>query len=84
MDGPLNFFYLVGEDFLKVVEESRTKGFIPGASNATFIAIIPKSDHPNSFKEFRPISLCNVVYKLISKVIANRLNPFLSLGISQE
>ena len=33
---------------------------------------------------FRPISLCNLLYKLIAKIIVGRLKPFLDLGISQE
>ena len=44
----------------------------------TLITLITKVDNPVRFGEFRPISLCNVVYKLITKVLVNRLHPFSS------
>lgn len=52
--------------------------------NDTMVVLIPKVDHPSSMRDFRPISLCNVVYKIVSKVLANRLNPLLGSIISQE
>jgi hypothetical protein len=42
--------------------------------NITHIALIPKVASPGCVTDFHPISLCNVAYKLISKVLANRLN----------
>ena len=42
----------------------------------TLIALILKVDNPMRFGEFRPISMCNVVSKLITKVLINRLKPF--------
>ena len=45
--------------------------------NHTFVALIPKKPDPNIIQEYRPISLCNVTYKLVIKVICNRLKPFL-------
>jgi len=45
----LDFFYLVGPELLEVVEESMLKGNVNWALNATFIALIPKSDKPESF-----------------------------------
>ena len=52
--------------------------------NATFIALIPKEEESCTPDKFRPIALCNIIYKIISKVIANRLKPLLPLLISQE
>jgi hypothetical protein len=52
--------------------------------NATFITLIPKIKGDNSADKLCPISLCNVIYKIISKLIASRLKPILSLIISQE
>ena len=52
--------------------------------NSTFIALIPKKDKPLSFVDFRPISPCNLVYKLISKIIDVIFKPFLDSHISRE
>jgi hypothetical protein len=59
-------------------------GYIHNPLNSTFIALIPKSDNPSSFDDFRPISLCNCLYKIISKVISRRLKVILSKNISSE
>eukprot|EP00253_Pinus_taeda_P001588 PITA_01588 len=52
--------------------------------NSTFISLVPKEAASNKPEKYRPIALCNVIYKLISKVIANRLKPLLPLLISPE
>jgi hypothetical protein len=74
----LGFFDLLGDDLLRVVEEVRTSGKVMGSFNSTFISLIPKVDKLGTFDDFRPISLCNYIYKIISKVLAVRLKKFLS------
>jgi len=79
----LAFYEILGQDLLKVVE-CRTTGSLYHAINLTFSALIPKSDSPSSFDDYRPISLCNYIYKIIFKIIANRLRPILSRHIAPQ
>ena len=78
------FYDLVKEDLLKDVQESQRVGKALGALNSTFFVLIPKKQNPSSFEEFRPISCCNEVYKIITKIIAQRLKPILSNIITKE
>eukprot|EP00253_Pinus_taeda_P021112 PITA_21112 len=52
--------------------------------NATFIALIPKEAQSNTPDKYRPISLCNVMYKIVSKIVASRLKLLLPFLISLE
>ena len=74
----------MGEDLLRVIEDSGKSGKIPIVFNSTFIALIPKSDNPKTFDEFKPISLCNYIYKIISKIISTRIIKVLGRYISGE
>jgi len=58
---------ILGPNILKVVEDSQQSGNVLANFNSTFIALIPKSDNPLSLDDFQPISLCNCIYKVISR-----------------
>ena len=61
----LAFFDLVGEELRCAAEQARLDGKVTRAINSTFLTLNPNCDKPNSFSDFRPISLCNFVYKVI-------------------
>jgi hypothetical protein len=69
----LGFYELLGAYLLHVVEEFRRNGMMHLPFNSTFLALIPKKDDPLSFEDFRPISLCNCIYKIVAKLISRRL-----------
>jgi len=75
---------LIGSELLKVVEESQMVGHMHAPLNTTFIALIPKSNSPQTFEDFRPISLCICIYKVVENIISIRPKPILSSSISKE
>ncbi|GKC85194.1 RNA-directed DNA polymerase, eukaryota, reverse transcriptase zinc-binding domain protein [Tanacetum coccineum] len=72
------FWYLIEKDVCDAVRYFFIKGEIPNGCNASFIALIPKIPGANMVKDFRPISLVGSLYKIISKILANRLVGVLS------
>jgi len=59
-----------------------SKNLLLKEQNHTFIALVPKQLGPSSVNHFRPISLCNIIYKIISKIMANRYKLLLHHFIS--
>ena len=55
---------------------------VPAYLNSTHIALIPKIQGPETLGNYRPISLCNTVYKVLIKIIVARLRPYLGKLIS--
>ena len=70
-------------DVTHAILSSLNLGSILKSINHTFITLIPKVNNLERVSDFRPISPCNVIYKIISKVIANRLKPLLDSIISE-
>jgi hypothetical protein len=59
------FWELLGDDLVKEVLAAVNSAEIPEGWNDTTIVLIPKVNNPTLVSQFRPISLCNVVYKVI-------------------
>ena len=55
---------------------------IPEYLNETLISLIPKTQSSESLNNYRPISLCNTIYKVITKIIVGRIRPLLDKLIS--
>ena len=79
-----SFWRLIGDDVSKAVLDFLNSCHIPKEFNFTYVTLIPKMKNPKKISEFRPISLCNVIYKLISKVLANCLKPLLPSIVSEN
>ena len=72
----------VGDTVVYEILSMLQGGSIPEGWNETVVVLIPKVQNPESMKDLRPISLHNGVYKLISKVLVNRLKVILDELIS--
>ncbi|CAM8982799.1 unnamed protein product [Rhodiola kirilowii] len=89
VDGVSALFYqnnweVVGKDVVKEVLNCLNEGRLSEELNETLIVLIPKVKKVERVEELRPISLCNVIMKLITKTLANRLKIILPEIISQS
>jgi hypothetical protein len=64
---------ICGDEITQEVLQAMNTGLIPEGWNDTTVVLIPKVDDPELISQFHPISLCNVIYKIISKMLALRL-----------
>ena len=71
------FWHIVGNDVITAVLDFLNNGNMQSEINFTHIVLIPKVNSPERMSDYRPISLYNVIYKIISKVLANKLKIIL-------
>ena len=72
-----SYWPIVREDVIKAVTSFFIDGSITKEINSSLIILIPKVPNPLSFKKYRPIKLCNMKYKIISKILVSRIRPLL-------
>lgn len=76
---------LLGNDVLKAVLDCLNNCHIHSKFNHTYVTPVPKVKCPEErISKFRPIHLCNVIYKLVSKVLANRMKKLLPLVVFEN
>ncbi|KAG7548016.1 Reverse transcriptase domain [Arabidopsis suecica] len=70
---------IVGSDFVVAVQSFFQYGFMPKSVNATLLTLIPKNPDLSSptMKDYRPVACCNMLYKVVSKILANCLKIIL-------
>ena len=79
-----SFWHIVGRDIIESCGKIFNSESLPRDFNDTFVTLIPKKDRPETIANFRPIALYNVLYKIISKVLANRLRRILDKVVSES
>ena len=79
-----HFWGVVDNDVTSSVLSWLNSGTLPYPLNHTFVTLIPKTNNPEYVTQYRPISLCNVLYKIFSKVLANRLKKILPSIITEH
>ena len=74
---------VVKGDFMEVFADFHTQGKFMKSINSTFILLIPKIHRAKEIKDFRPISLVGGVYKIIAKVLVNKIRIIMDRIISK-
>jgi len=75
---------IVGPDVIKEVKFFFRTSYMKQSINHTNICMIPKITNPETFSDYRPIALCNVLYKIISKCLVERLKGHLDAIVSDS
>ena len=76
------FWHDVKESVCMEIKRIFASGSMPDYLNRTLILLIPKCQHLETFGSYRPISLCNSVYKIVTKIVVGRIRPLLNKLVS--
>ena len=76
------FWLIVGNSVIDLMNKVFVERKVSEFLNRTHIVLIPKIQGPETLGNYKPISLCNTVYKMITKIIVARLRPYLEKLIS--
>lgn len=86
--GPASFFQKhwnwVGPSVLKFIKLVFSTGTVPESMNRSLICLLPKQSPLETIAQFRPICLSNVIMKVVTKIIANRIKPVLGELVGAE
>ncbi|XP_010424688.1 PREDICTED: uncharacterized protein LOC104709832 [Camelina sativa] len=80
----INSWGVVGPSVIDAVSEFFKMGKLLKQVNATILALIPKTVTAESLTEFRPISCCNTIYKVISRILAGRFKLFTAEAVQRN
>ena len=78
------FWSLLKDELLRFMVEFHRNGKLSKGLNSTFIALIPKVNSPQRLNDFQPISLVGSLYKILAKVLANRLRSVIGSVVSES
>lgn len=68
---------ILGAELIRSIQTFFVSGFLPPAANSTILTLVPKRIGASAITDYRPISCCNTIYKIISKLLLKRLKPIL-------
>lgn len=79
-----DFWSYVRKGISQYVGDFFKKGYLDPQINRTMITLVPKADNPKGLQDSRPISLCNVQYKIISKILPSCFRPIMAKIILEK
>ena len=71
-------WHVLGQSIIQIIQDIFEQLRIPSTWGHTNLVLIPKVAHPEQITQFRPISLCNTLYKVVSRILMQCLKPYMA------